>query len=124
MRMNRALSKLRTADPSKGCSGSAIFSDQAWAEIARSLKLSRRELQIVRGVFDDQTEFTTSANLGISSHTVHTHVERLHRKLSVTDRVKLVLRLTDEFLRLTAAPGSSMPPICANRAAGRCPLRR
>jgi hypothetical protein len=34
--------------------GSAMFSEQAWGEIARSLKLSGRELQIVRGVFDDQ----------------------------------------------------------------------
>jgi len=27
----------------------------------------------------------------------------------------------DEFLALTAAPGSVLPPICANRATGRCP---
>ncbi|MGD0744886.1 MAG: helix-turn-helix transcriptional regulator [Verrucomicrobiota bacterium] len=101
-----------------------MFSEQAWKEIARSLKLSGRELQILRDVFDDQTEFTIAANLGVSPHTIHTHCERLYRKLGVSDRVKLVLRVMDEFLALTATPGTVLPPVCANFAIGRCPLRR
>ena len=104
--------------------GAAMFSEPAWQEIARSLKLSGQELQIVRGVFDDCTEFAIANNLRVSPHTVHTHCERLYHKLAVTDRVKLVLRITDEFLALTAAPGSNLPSICTNRSAGCCPLRR
>jgi DNA-binding NarL/FixJ family response regulator len=100
-----------------------MFSEQTWEEIARSLKLSGRELQILRDVFDDHTEFTIAANLSVSPHTVHTHCERLYRKLAVSDRVKLVLRVMDEFLTLTVAPGSVLPPVCANFATGRCPLR-
>jgi DNA-binding NarL/FixJ family response regulator len=100
-----------------------MFSEPAWEAIARSLKLSGRELQIVRAVFDDETEFCIAAELGISAHTVHTYVERLHRKLAVNDRGRLILRVVDEFLRLTAAPDSILPAICANRTAGRCPLR-
>ncbi len=100
-----------------------MFSEDAWTEIAHSLALSPRELQIVRGIFDDRTEFALAADLGISPHTVHTHIERLHQKLGVTDRVELVLRITNEFLTLTAAPESTLPSICANRTAGRCPLR-
>ena len=104
--------------------GAAMFSERAWQEIARSLKLSGQELQIVRGVFDDYTEFAIANNLNVSPHTVHTHCERLYHKLAVTDRVKLVLRVMDEFLALTVASETVLPPICANRAAGRCPLRR
>ena len=104
--------------------GAAMFSERAWREIARSLKLSGQELQIVRGVFDDYTEFAIANNLNVSPHTVHTHCERLYHKLAVTDRVKLVLRVMDEFLVLTVASGSILPPICANQAAGRCPLHR
>ena len=100
-----------------------MFSEHAWQEIARNLNLSGQELQIVRGVFDDCTEGTIASNLHISPHTVHTHCERLYRKLAVTDRVKLVLRVMYEFIALTVAPGSTLPPICANRTAGRCPLR-
>lgn len=100
--------------------GSGIFSNPVWSEIACSLMLTRRELQIVRGVFDDRTEFAIAGDLGISIHTVHTHVERLHHKLKVSDRVALVLCVMDEFLKLTAAPGSPMPPLCGRRTAGLC----
>ena len=99
-----------------------MFSEQAWSEIARSLRLSPRELQILRGIFDDHTEFAIAVDLGISPHTVHTHIDRLHRKLAVVDRVTLILRVVEELLVLTVAPGSALPSICANRAAGRCPL--
>ena len=99
-----------------------MISEQAWLEIARSLRLSPRELQILRGIFDDHTEFAIAVDLGISPHTVHTHIDRLHRKLGVVDRVTLVLRVMDEFLALTLAPGSGLPSICANRMAGCCPL--
>ena len=102
--------------------GAAVFSNQAWREIGRSLGLSRRELQIVRGVLNDRTEFAIAADLGISQHTVHTHFDRLHRKLNVTDRVGVVVRVMAEFLALTVVPGTVLPSICANRAAGRCPL--
>ena len=104
--------------------GAAMFSNQAWDEIARSLKLSGRELQIIKDVFDDRTEFAIATHYGVSPHTVHTHCQRLYHKLAVNDRVKLVLRITVEFLALTAAPESIQPSICANRSAGRCPLRR
>jgi DNA-binding CsgD family transcriptional regulator len=103
--------------------GSAVFSVEAWSELAQSLQLSRRELQIVQGVFDDRTELKMAKDLDISPATVHTHMERLRRKLVVSDRGELLLRIMCEFLRLTTAPQSILPPICARRAAGRCPFR-
>jgi DNA-binding CsgD family transcriptional regulator len=103
--------------------GAAIFSSDVWVEIGRSLRLSGRELQIVIGVFDDRIESAIAADLGISQHTVHTHVERLHRKLHVANRVQLVLRVVEEFVALTASPDSVLPPICEYRGGGRCALR-
>ena len=103
--------------------GSTMFSEQAWAELTRSLTLSPRELQIVRSIFDGRTEFAAASDIGISPHTVHTYIERLHRKLAVPDRVGLILRVTDEFLKLTASPDNDLPSICPNRIAGRCPLQ-
>lgn len=105
-------------------SGSAIFSERAWKELAHSLRLSRRELELLRGMFDGLTESAIAAELSISLRTVHTHVERLHRKLQVTHQVALVLKVVVEFLKLAGAPGSGVPPICARRTAGRCPLHR
>ena len=91
--------------------------------MARSLKLSGRELQIVRGVFDDQKDLIIASALDISVHTIHTHFERLHHKLAITDRAQLLQRVMQEFLTLTASAENVLPPICANRATGRCPLR-
>jgi hypothetical protein len=60
--------------------------------------------------------------LGIAPRTVHTHIERLHRKLAVNDRLQLALRVICEFVTLTVSTKNDLPPICANRTAGRCPL--
>ena len=105
-------------------SGARILGQQAWASISRSLGLSTRELQLVRGVFHDDTDFAIASSLGISPHTVHTHFERLHHKLGVDNRAQLIMRVVQEFLKLTASPGSILPPLCPCRGDPRCPLRR
>jgi DNA-binding CsgD family transcriptional regulator len=83
--------------------GFAMFSEAAWEAIARSLELSSRELQIVRGVFDDQIEYAIAADLKISPHTVHMHLNRLFKKLTVTSRTELVLRIKDDLLNMDPA---------------------
>jgi DNA-binding CsgD family transcriptional regulator len=104
--------------------GSAIFSERAWDEVARTLGLSRREVELLRGMFDGLTESAIAAEVSISVRTVRARVARLHRKLRVTHRVALVLRVLVEFLKLAAVPGSGVLPICARRTAGRCPCHR
>lgn len=79
--------------------GSALLSEADWAETARALRLSGRELQIVRGVFDNRKETAIAADLGIAPRTVNTHLERLYRKVTVTTRVELVLRVIEEVLQ-------------------------
>jgi DNA-binding NarL/FixJ family response regulator len=103
-------------------SGSAMISELAWREIGRSLRLSGREVEIVRATFDDRKETAIATDLGIAPRTVHTHIERLHRKLAVEDRLQLVLRVMREFLALTLSSQGKLPPICPRHAAGRCPL--
>jgi DNA-binding CsgD family transcriptional regulator len=93
--------------------GSSMLNDEAWAEVARALHLSGREVQTVRGVFDNDKEAAIAANLGIAFGTVHTHMERLFRKLSVTTRVELVLRVMETFLMDEASHAHSRP--AANR---------
>ncbi len=101
---------------------SSVFPEEVWVAVGRSLDLTAREVEIVQAVFDDRTEFGIAAELGISPHTVHTHIERLHHKLGVVDRVTMVLRVVQEFLKLTGEPGSHFPPICGKRAAELCPF--
>jgi DNA-binding CsgD family transcriptional regulator len=83
--------------------GRSILPYDAWRVIANSLCISDRELQIVQRIFDDRKEFAIADELKISVHTVHTHLERLYRKLGVSSRVGLVLSILSEYL-------SSLPP--------------
>jgi DNA-binding NarL/FixJ family response regulator len=103
--------------------GAAMFSDHAWGEIARSLRLSGRELQIVRGVFGDRVESAIATDLGISSHTVHTHLCRLHRKLEVATRTQLILRVMEKFMALTSSQENNVVPLPGRRTAGNRPPR-
>jgi DNA-binding NarL/FixJ family response regulator len=84
--------------------GSALLSEADWTETARALRLSGRELQIVRGVFDNHKETVIAVDLGIAPRTVDTHLERLYRKLTVTTRVALVLRVMEQVLQSKARP--------------------
>ncbi len=90
--------------------------------MARSLRLSPREVELVQGLFDGRTEQAMAAGMGISPHTVHTHMERLHHKLEAGHQVALVLRVLAEFLRLAGARRRGVHPICLRRAGGRCHL--
>jgi DNA-binding CsgD family transcriptional regulator len=78
--------------------GRTICSDQTWERGTSVLALSVREAEILKAVFEDQKESCIAANLGISSHTVHTHLERIYRKLRVSSRVELVVRIFAEYL--------------------------
>jgi len=112
----------RTGKPAT-TNGAKVFKERAWAAIARSLNLSKRERQLLRGVFEDRTDYSIASALGISRHTVHTHFERLHAKLNVANRAQLILRVLHEFLTLTASPDSGLPPLCPYGATARCPWR-
>ncbi|MBI3835454.1 MAG: helix-turn-helix transcriptional regulator [Planctomycetes bacterium] len=69
-----------------------------WEKIAHSLKFSNRELQIVQQLFAGGSEADTGRALGISSHTVHTHLGRLYRKLNVHGCSGLFLRVFDAYV--------------------------
>lgn len=85
--------------------GRDIFSEPVWRDLAGALRLSGRESQIVQAVFDDRKESAIAADLGISTHTVHSHLERLYRKLHVSSRVALVVRVIVEYLSLVEQSG-------------------
>ena len=102
--------------------GAGSLSAHAWHEIRHGLKLSPRELQIVQGIFDNKTEYSISAEFGISVNTLRTELRRLRRKLKVADRVSLVLHVMEEFLQQTASGSTMLPAICPIHSSGQCPL--
>lgn len=69
-----------------------------WDWIVRQLELSPRELQIVRLVMVDAKERTIARRLGISIHTVHTHLKRIYAKSCVNSRIELILGIFREYV--------------------------
>lgn len=80
--------------------GREVLTVSQWTAVGLSLRLSPRELQIVQAVFDDLKEAAIADDLGISAHTVHTHLERLYRKVGARGRTTMAVRIFAEHLRL------------------------
>ena len=80
--------------------GHSVFCDNGWGFIASNLKLSNRHVEVIQGLFDDKTEAAIARGLGISPHTVHTHLERIYRKLNVNSRTELIIRIVAEHVSI------------------------
>ena len=72
----------------------ALRKSEAWTRLTATLRLSQREKAIVDCLleFNDDEE-TIAITLGISKHTVHTHISRLYQKLGVRTHCQLALAL-------------------------------
>lgn len=81
----------------------SLFSDEEWDAISDSLRLCPRELQVVQGIFADQTKRQIASLLRISHHTIHTYLIRIYRKLDVNSRCELLLEVFAEYRRQQAS---------------------
>jgi DNA-binding NarL/FixJ family response regulator len=99
-----------------------LLSDHAWRETANALRITKRELQIVQAVFDNLPEAGIAQRLKISEHTAHTHLNRLFKKLTVSTRTELVLRVMEKMFALTLSETSALPPICRRHQTCGCHL--
>jgi DNA-binding CsgD family transcriptional regulator len=94
-----------------------FISDSSWSAIVTSLGLSGRESQIARMILGDASEAAIASMLAISPHTVHTHLERLCRKLRVTSRCQVAVRIFQQYVLLAEAgtvrfTAGAMEPRC------------
>ena len=87
-----------------------LFTSREWVILQDRLCLSMRESQILQGVISDCKESTIASQLDISPHTVRTHVERLYRKLYVTSRSALLVRVFSEYLKYLRSGGHCAVP--------------
>jgi DNA-binding NarL/FixJ family response regulator len=84
-----------------------LLSQAEWTLVSERLKLSQRESEIAHVLLAGQSEQDAAVQLRISVHTVHSHVERLYRKLQVRSRCGLILRLFQTYISIR---GSAPPP--------------
>jgi DNA-binding NarL/FixJ family response regulator len=64
------------------------------------LHLSPRQADVATRLLRGASEKEVAAETGLSVHTVHTHVQRVYRKVGARSRVELMLRLVGSGLRL------------------------
>lgn len=74
----------------RGIPSQSVHSSE-WQLIAEKLGLSNRQLQIVKCIFDGLDEASIGKRLRVSSHTIHSHLNRLYRKLNVRSRCELIV---------------------------------
>jgi DNA-binding NarL/FixJ family response regulator len=86
----------------------AVLSPNEWNLVAHTLRLSHREQEIMRALLEGQKERDIAHALGMSPHTVRTHLKRMHRKLKVTDRTELVSIVFLVYARLFGPHGDAM----------------
>jgi DNA-binding CsgD family transcriptional regulator len=78
--------------------GNCFFCETAWAGISHVLSLSKREVEILQRLILGEDECEAALFLGLTSRTLRTHLERVHRKLGVHSRSMLIVRLFDAHL--------------------------
>lgn len=96
-----------------------VFSSAEWTSIAGYLentgrKLTRRELQVCRLLFEDLPERGIAERLGISTHTVNDHLRTLKGKLGVSTRLSIVLQVFLAF-RQAKRLASSLNQTCVEQ---------
>ena len=118
--------RVTTPDAQTATKARTLLSQDQWVAIGLSLGLSTRELDVVRCIFDGCSEEAIAQALNISTHTVHTHLDRLYRKLHVTTRSDLILHIFAEYVFLGRRERGVAPirPLAWTNTAERSPVRR
>jgi DNA-binding CsgD family transcriptional regulator len=76
------------------------LTEEEWNRLAELLQLTPRERDIVRRLLLGESEARAGLSLGISNHTVHTHLGRIYRKLEVRSAAGLILRVFAAYLEI------------------------
>lgn len=80
------------------------LNERHWHAIVDSLRFTEREREVVWCLLQGKGQASIAESLRISSHTVHTHLDRLYRKLGVGGRFDLILRVFAEYVYLSQPP--------------------
>ena len=127
---NSAHQRLREmADVVSKKPGSEMLSLAQWTVAAQKLRLTNREKEVCKELFDGHTRNEIADHLGIKARTVRHYMEHIHQKLAVSNRVGVVLRIIQIRDQIegeddTGTPVYSDRPSPTQPAAVRMPLNQ
>ncbi|MCG8406285.1 MAG: LuxR C-terminal-related transcriptional regulator [Phycisphaerales bacterium] len=78
----------------------SVLTEAQWGSVAEALQLSKREVEVIRCIFNGSKELAIAQALKISQHTVHAHVQRIYNKLDVHGHEELIIRIFTTCLSL------------------------
>ena len=84
--------------------GQHQLSLQQWSDACRKMKMSLREQDVCKLLFDGLTRQKIAEQMDISNRTVRHHMEQIHVKLNVSNRVGVVLKIIQLRDLLSSAP--------------------
>lgn len=84
---------LEKADVADARPSRSMLTAEQWDITAEQLRLTRREKEVCKELFDGFTRNEIADHLGIKPRTVRHYMEHIHQKLAVSNRVGVVLRL-------------------------------
>ena len=70
-----------------------LIRPEGWIAIAEHLNITPKELMIAVLLFEGKDRAAIARRMNRSPSTIRQHIDRLHKKLKVKDRVGFVLRL-------------------------------
>jgi DNA-binding CsgD family transcriptional regulator len=77
-----------------------FLSDSDWKNVARVMRLTARERQLARLLFEDHTRGRIARELDCKLETVRAHIDRIYEKLAVKSRLQFGLRIVRVHLLL------------------------
>jgi DNA-binding NarL/FixJ family response regulator len=79
--------------------GRSPLAPELWARVADSLALSPQQARLVELLLGGLRDKDIAASMGVGLPTVRTYFERVFRRVGVTDRVQLVIRVMSVALQ-------------------------
>lgn len=77
-----------------------LVSAADWQDICQLFGFSSREGDVAQKLIEGGTEQDIARHLGLSLHTVHSHIKHLYRKANVVNRARFTFVVFGECLRL------------------------
>ena len=87
----------------------SFLTDQEWSDLSAAMRLSQRERDIACHLMEGMREAAIGHCLGISVHTVHSHIRRVYGKMRVADRCGLAMRFFAGYAEMAKGPPPKSP---------------